>query len=225
MERVSPPPRPFKDRRDAGRCVAARLASYAGTPDLLVLGLPRGGVVVAFEVAMALAAPLDVFLVRKIGFPGQPELAVGAIASGGVRVLNRSLMEQTGITPAELAPAIHEAMAELARRERRYRAGRGPLAVRGRTVILIDDGLATGSTMQAAIAALRQQAPRRLVVAVPIAPAETCEALAREVDEIVCAITPVPFTAVGAWYRDFSQTTDEEVVEWLRQAEARNAPP
>jgi predicted phosphoribosyltransferase len=210
--------KPFRDRREAGRALAEHLMSYANRPDVLVLALPRGGVPVAFEVARALNAPLDIFLVRKLGVPGYEELAMGAIASGGVRVLNEDVISYLRI-PAEV---IDEVAAreekELERRERAYRGTTAPLDVRGRTIILIDDGLATGSTMLAAVAALRQQQPARLVVAVPIAAEATCNAIRAQVDETVCAETPEPFFAVGLWYEDFSQTTDEEVRELLERA-------
>ena len=213
--------RPFRDRRDAGRLLAARLAAYAKRPDVLVLALPRGGVPVAFEVAQALGAPLDVFLVRKLGVPGYEELAMGAVATGGVRVLNDAIVGGLGI-PARVIDAVAaREQEELARRERLYRGDRPPPDVRGRTVILVDDGLATGATMQTAVKALRAQQPGRVVVAVPIASPETCDALSGEVDDIVCAVTPEPFYAVGAWYEDFSQTTDDEVRELL----ARSARP
>ena len=215
----------FRDRRDAGRLLAAKLGTYANRPDVLVLALPRGGVPVAYEVARALGAPLDVFLVRKLGIPGHEELAMGAIASGGGRVLNDEVVRALNIPDRVIdAVAAREAQ-ELARRERLYRGGRPPLDVRGRTVILVDDGLATGATMQAAVKAVRQQRPARLVVAVPIAPPETCEELRTEADEVICAVTPEPFHAVGLWYQDFSQTTDEEVRDLLAgRAEQVGAP-
>jgi erythromycin esterase-like protein/predicted phosphoribosyltransferase len=201
----------FRDRREAGRLLAERLAAYANRPDVLVLALPRGGVPVAYEVAQALGAPLDVFVVRKLGVPGYEELAMGAIATGGVRVLNDQLVERLGI-PAHMIDAIAtRERQELARRERLYRGGRPPPDVRGRTAILVDDGLATGATMHAAIEALRQQKPARIVVAVPTASPETCEEMKAKADDVICAITPEPFHAVGRWYQDFSQTTDEEV--------------
>jgi predicted phosphoribosyltransferase len=210
----------FHDRADAGQVLAERLLHYAGRPDVLVLALPRGGVPVAFEVARALGAPLDVFLVRKLGVPGQRELAMGALATGGVRVLNREVVEALGI-PDEVVDAVAaEEREELERREQEYRGDRAPPDVRGRVVILIDDGLATGSTMRAAVAALRRLGPARVVVAVPVGAPETCAELRREADEVVCARTPEPFYAVGRWYVDFSQTTDEEVRELLDQAAA-----
>jgi len=208
----------FANRREAGRILASLLMKYADRDDVLVLALPRGGVPVGFEVAQALRAPLDVFIVRKLGVPGHDELAMGAIATGGVRVLNDDV-----VTSLELEPEVIDAVAareekELARRERLYRGARPAPDVHGRTVILIDDGLATGSTMRAAVAALRKQRPARIVVAVPVAASETCEEFKTEVDEVVCAATPRMFNGVGRWYEDFSQTTDEEVHELLAQA-------
>lgn len=203
--------RRFRDRTDAGRCLAGMLPAYAARSDVVVLGLPRGGVPVAYEVARALGAPLDVFLVRKLGVPGHEELAMGAIASGGTRVLNDEIVGALGIPPEVIDAVAARETAELSRRERAYRGDRPPVDVRARTVILIDDGLATGATMRAAAAALRQAGPRRLVVAVPLASREACDAFRTEVDEVVCASRPEPFHAVGLWYDDFSQTTDAEV--------------
>src|SRR4051812_45679611 len=208
----------FQDRADAGRQLADRLKHYAGRDDVLVLALPRGGVPVAFEVAQALHAPLDVFLVRKLGVPGQRELAMGAIASGGVRVLNEEVVDALGIPDDIIAAVAAEERDELERREREYRGDRPPPDVRGRVVILIDDGLATGSSMRAAVAALRRLGPARVVVAVPIGAPETCALLQDEADEVLCGRTPEPFYAVGRWYDDFSQTTDEEVRELLERA-------
>jgi predicted phosphoribosyltransferase len=207
--------RPFRDRSEAGRLLATRLAAYANRPDVLVLALPRGGVPVAYEVAKALGVPLDVFLVRKLGVPGHEELAMGAIATGGVRVLNEQVVRAVGIPDQIIEAVAAKEQQELARRERLYRDDRPPPDVRGRTVILVDDGLATGATMHAAVKALRRQHAGRVVVAVPIAAPETCEALSGEVDDIVCAVMPEPFHAVGLWYEDFSQTTDEEVRDLL----------
>jgi predicted phosphoribosyltransferase len=207
----------FRDRRDAGRHLARQLTSYADDPDLLILALPRGGVPVAYEVAAALGAPLDLFLVRKLGVPGQPELAMGAISSGGVRVLNEEIVDLLGIPDEVIEDVTRQEQQELSRREREYRGDRPAPEVHGRTVILIDDGLATGSTMRAAVAALRRQQPRRIVVAVPVAAPATCEEFKSLVDDIVCALTPEPFRAVGLWYLDFSQTTDEEVHELLAE--------
>jgi predicted phosphoribosyltransferase len=205
----------FRNRAEAGRILAKKLAAYEDRPGVLVLALPRGGVPVAFEVARSLHAPLDVFLVRKLGVPGHRELAMGAIASGGVRVLNDDVVKGLHI-PTDVIDAVAEAEGrELDRREQTYRAGRPPLDLRGKIVLLIDDGLATGATMRAAVAAVRAQGPARVVVAVPVAAAETCEELRVEADEVVCAQMPDPFYAVGLWYRDFSQTTDDEVRELL----------
>ncbi|MDG3004334.1 phosphoribosyltransferase [Paludisphaera mucosa] len=208
----------YRDRRDAGRVLATRLTRYAGRLDVLILALPRGGVPVAYEVARALHAPLDVFLVRKLGAPGQPELAFGAIATGGVRLLNANVVEGLGIAPEVVEAITAEESEELRRREREYRGSRPAPDVRGRTVILIDDGLATGASMRAAVAALRRGGPGRVVVAVPVAARSTRDDFGRDVDEMVCARTPEPFHAVGLWYRDFSQTTDEEVCDLLRRA-------
>ncbi len=208
----------FQDRVEAGQVLASELGAYVGQADVLVLALPRGGVPVAFEVAQALHAPLDVFLVRKLGVPGHEELAMGAIASGGVRVLNRSVVDSLSIPDHVIAAVAVQEQRELERREHAYRGNRPDPEVRGRTVLLVDDGLATGATMRAAAAAIRAQEPRRLVVAVPVAARETCDEFRDEVDEVVCAITPEPFYAVGVWYRDFSQTTDEEVHELLERA-------
>ena len=205
----------FRDRRDAGRLLAEKLAAYANRPDVLVLALPRGGVPVAYEVAHRLGAPLDVFVVRKLGVPGHEELAMGAVATGGVRVLNDQLVEQLGIPDQMIDAVAARERQELARRERLYRGGRPPPDVRGRTVILVDDGLATGATMYAAIEALRKQDPGRIVVAVPTASPETCEEMKVKADHVICAITPDPFQAVGRWYQDFSQTSDEEVADLL----------
>jgi putative phosphoribosyl transferase len=205
----------FGDRREAGSALAARLAKYKNREDLVVLALPRGGVPVAWEVARALDAPMDVFLVRKLGVPGYRELAMGAIASGGVRVLNADVVGWYGIPEAVIDEVAREEQAELERRERVYRAGRPPVELRDRIVILIDDGLATGSTMRAAVKAARTHVPKKVVVAVPVGAAETCREFIEVADEVVCARTPSPFSAVGQWYRDFSETTDDEVRELL----------
>jgi predicted phosphoribosyltransferase len=217
----------FRDRNEAGRRLAEKLAAYANRTDVLVLALPRGGVPVAYEVARALGAPLDVFVVRKLGVPGYEELAMGAVASGGVRVLNDQLVQRLGIPKYVIDAVAAREEQELARRERLYRGGRPPPDVRGRTVILVDDGLATGATMRAAVMALRQLQPARIVVAVPTASSETCEELRPEVDDIVCATTPEPFLAVGHSYEDFSQTTDDEVRDLLapRQDPGKGQPP
>lgn len=209
----------YRDRRQAGRVLAKLLASHAANPGLLVLGLPRGGVPVAFEVARALHAPLDVMVVRKLGAPDQEELAMGAIACGEVRVLDQALLAELQVTDAQLNTAIALARDELARRERLYRGHRPPLDVRGHTVILVDDGLATGCTMRAAARAVRHLAPARLLIAVPVASQNTCEALRAEADDIVCAAMPSPFRAVGLWYDNFEQTTDDEVLGLLKRSQ------
>lgn len=205
----------FENRREAGKRLATLLRAYSGRPDVLVLGLPRGGVPVAYEVARALGAPLDIFVVRKLGVPGQEELAFGAIATGGVRILNPYVVEQAGITDEEVEAITAAELKELARREHAFRGERPVPQIRGRTVILIDDGLATGATMRAAVVALRQQQPAQIVAGVPAASPDTCAAIREQVDELVCAITPEPFHSVGSWYEDFSQTTDEEVHDLL----------
>jgi len=211
----------FRDRVEAGDALAGLLGHYAGRPDVLVLALPRGGVPVAARVAEALGAPLDVFVVRKLGVPGQPELAMGAIATGGVRVVNEQVVGRLRLGEADLQRVAEAEGRELARRERSYREGRGPPDLAGQVVILVDDGLATGSTMRAAVAAARRLGPARVVVAVPTAPASTCQRLGEEADEVVCATTPRPFRAVGYSYRSFPQTSDEEVRSLLRAAWAQ----
>ncbi|HZQ29368.1 MAG TPA: phosphoribosyltransferase [Acidimicrobiales bacterium] len=200
----------FADRVTAGRALGAALLDYQG-PGTVVLGLPRGGVPVAAEVADALGAPLDVFVVRKLGVPGHEELAMGAIASGGVVVLNEEVMASLGIDQATLEAVIDRERGELARRERAYRGDRPPLALAGRTVVLVDDGLATGASMRAAVEAVRRAGPDLVVAAVPVGAAATCVALSRVADRVVCLVTPEPFNAVGAFYADFSQTTEQEV--------------
>ena len=209
----------FRDRSDAGRQLGARLVSYAGRSDVLVLALPRGGVPVAAEVARALSAPLDVFLVRKLGMPGHEEFAIGAIASGGICVVNEETLRDYGVSREQVNAVVLAEQHELERRERQYRGDRAFPDVAGKTAILIDDGLATGSTMRAAVAALRLERPSRIVVAVPTAPSETCTELAAIVDEMVCLMTPEPFYAVGLWYEDFSQTSDDEVRTLLDHAQ------
>jgi erythromycin esterase-like protein/predicted phosphoribosyltransferase len=218
------PERLFADRRDAGRFLAGRLGHLQGGPGVVVLGLPRGGVPVAYEVARVLGAPLDVFVVRKLGAPGQEELAMGAVASGGVVVLNEDVVRALGIGPEAVRQAAERERRELLRREQAYREGRPEPALAGRVVILVDDGLATGASIRAAVQALRQRAPARIVVAVPTAPGSACRELEATVDEVVCATTPSPFTAVGESYRDFTQTTDEEVRDLLRAASAHPVP-
>jgi putative phosphoribosyl transferase len=209
---------PFADRREAGALLAERLSHYKGQNNVVVLALPRGGVPVAYEVAAALHAPLDVFLVRKLGLPGHRELAMGAIASGGTRVLNHYVVKALSIPPDVIDEVAREEQAELERRERAYRDGRPLADVRGRTVLLIDDGLATGSTMKAAVEAVRSLGPARIVVAVPVGASESCLEFAHLADEVVCAYTPARFSAVGQWYRDFSETTDEEVRQLLQRS-------
>ena len=215
----------YQDRRHAGRVLADALRGYAGRRDVVVFALPRGGVPVAYEVATRLRAPLDVFVVRKLGIPWDEEFAMGAIASGGVLVLNREVIDGLGIPKATVEAVIAREQAELSRREQRYRGGRPPLDVTGKICVLVDDGLATGSTMRAAVAGLRQRGPRRIVVAVPIAAPSTCQELSAEADEIVCAATPEPFVAVGRWYANFEQTTDEEVRAFLEAAAREQAGP
>ena len=208
----------FRDRTEAGKLLAKQLIAYTNQHNVLVLALPRGGVPVAFEVARALHAPLDVIIVRKLGVPGQEELAMGAIASGGVRILNNDVVRFLGITKEIIDKMATKEQLELERRERLYRGDRPAYDVRGRTVILVDDGIATGATMHAAVAAIKQQQPTRIIIAVPTAAPSTCDEFANEVDELVCVIRPEPFIAVGYWYRQFSQTTDEEVRSLLEQA-------
>jgi len=212
----------FRDRTEAGRLLAERLRHYAGRDDVVVLGLPRGGVPVAYEVARELGAPLDVFVVRKLGVPGHEEFAFGAIATGATRVLNKEVIERLELPPEWIEAIDAKERRELERRERAYRGDRPPADLAGRTVILVDDGLATGSTMLAAVQAVRQDDPAKVVVAVPVADPEVCAGLEAVADEVVCALTPKPMRAVGAWYEDFSQTSDDEVRQLL--ARARRAP-
>lgn len=208
----------FKDRIEAGDALADRLMHYAGRADVLALGLPRGGVPVAFEVAKALDAPLDVFIVRKLGVPDHEELAMGAIATGGVRIVNEEIVNRLHISHQTLDAVTATETKELARREHAYRGQCPPPEMQGRTAILVDDGMATGSTMRAAATALRKQHPGRIVVGVPVAAAQTCDEFRSEVDEMICVATPEPFYGVGRWYQNFSQTTDEEVHHLLEQA-------
>jgi len=208
----------FQNRMDAGRLLARKLTAYANRPDVLVLGLPRGGVPVAFEVAKALNLPLDVFVVRKLGLPGQEELAMGAIATGGVRVLNDEVVKAWRIPDKIVEEVTREETEELERRELLYRSDRPALDVGGHTVILVDDGIATGMTMFAAIAALQQQGPERIIVAVPVAAPETCAELREKVTEVVCLMMPSEFYAISLWYKDFSQTSNEEVRDLLKQS-------
>lgn len=208
----------FRDRTQAGRLLATRLRVYANRPDVTVLGLPRGGVPVAFELAWVLNAPLDVCLVRKLGVPQNPELAMGAIASGGIQVLNQDVIDSWQITPAQIEQVVAQEQQELQRRETLYRGNRPPLDLQDRTVILVDDGLATGATMHVAALAVREHSPRRTVATVPVSSVQVCQEFTLEVDEIICAHTPEPFTAVGAWYENFSPTTDAEVRNLLERA-------
>ena len=212
----------FRDRSEAGRFLADKLSEYTDRRDVIVLGLPRGGIPVAYEVAQKLHAPLDVFTVRKLGVPGHEELAMGAIASGGVRVLNHDVLSYIRIPDEEIDRVAANELRELERRERLYRGARPPLEVRDLIVIVVDDGLATGSTMRAAVKALRQKGPKQIVVAVPVGARETCDSFKDEVDVVcVCALTPEPFQAVGLWYGDFEQTTDDEVRNLLTRADER----
>ena len=208
----------YADRREAGRALAATLQSFAGRTDVVVLALPRGGVPVAYEVARSLQAPLDVFVVRKVGLPSRPELALGAIASGGVRVLNDELIAGLRVSPDVIDSVAALEQRELQRRETAYRSGRRPAHLRGRTIILVDDGLATGASMRAAALGLQAHGPARIVVAVPVAALESCRELQALADDVVCAATPQPFHAVGLWYDEFGQTSDEEVRELLSLA-------
>lgn len=215
----------FQNRTEAGKQLAASLKPYADRPNVLVLGLPRGGVPVAYEVAQALHAPLDICLVRKLGVPAHKELAMGAIASGGVRVLNYDVISWLGIAGKTIDAVAARELKELQRRDRAYRGDRPQPDVRDQIVILVDDGIATGSTMRAAISVLKPQQPQRLIVAIPVAPPETCEALKGEVDEVVCLLAPEAFYAIGLWYEDFSQTTDDEVRDLLaKQGKSRLQP-
>ncbi len=216
-------PRRFKNRRQAGELLAQRLTAYARRPDVIVLALPRGGVPVGFSIAQALEVPLDVLLVRKLGVPGQEEYAMGAIASGGLYVLQPDVVNTLNIPMPVIEAVAHRELQEIARREKLYRTGRPPLQLRDRVVILVDDGLATGSTMLAAIHVLRQAKPARVIAAVPVAASDTCRELQPEVDEMICLYTPDPFYAVGLWFEDFSQTSDDEVKILLEEAEREQA--
>jgi putative phosphoribosyl transferase len=213
--------KPLKDRIEAGHLLAEKLTAYANRTDVLVLALPRGGVPVAYEIAKSLNAPLDVFVVRKLGVPWQPELAMGAIASGGVRVLNEDVVRAYGITEDEIASVEVEEKKELDRRERVYRGGRAALDVEGRTVILVDNGIATGTTVRAGLMALRKLRPARIVVAVAVAPKSTYEKLKADADEVICILAPEAFYAISLWYERFQQTTDEEVRDLLARATQR----
>lgn len=208
----------FRDRTEAGQVLAQSLQTYKNRPDVLVMGLPRGGVPVAYEVARELNVPLDVFVVRKLGVPGHEELGMGAIATGDVRILHEGIIRDLGISPQTIEIVTENERRELRRRENLYRGDRPPPRIRNQVIVVVDDGLATGSTMKAAVAALRQQQPARIIVAVPTAPAETCAELGTMADEVVCPITPEPFYAVGGSYADFQQTTDQEVRNLIRSA-------
>ena len=208
----------FRNRTEAGQVLARRLQQYKNQPDVLILGLPRGGVPVAYEVARELNAPLDVCIVRKLGVPGHEELGMGAIATGGVRTLHEGIIREIGISPQTIEAVSAREQAELERRERLYRGDRPAPTIKGRTVVIVDDGLATGSTMKAAIQAVRQQDPRQVIVAVPTAPSETCEQLKESADHVVCALTPEPFFSVGGSYADFTQITDGEVRDLIASA-------
>jgi len=214
----------FRDRTEAGQLLAQKLREYANRGDVVVLALPRGGVPVGFEAARALNAPLDVFVVRKLGVPGHEELAMGAIASGGVRVLNQDVVRALGISRGLVDLVAEREQRELQRREREYRDGRASVDIRDRTVILVDDGLATGSSMRVAAIALKRKEPAEIIIAVPVAAPQTCAEFRSVVDKVVCAATPEPFHAVGQWYRDFSQTSDEEVRDLLSEAARLTAP-
>jgi putative phosphoribosyl transferase len=209
---------PFKNRSEAGRLLAEALKSYGGHTDVLILALPRGGLPVAFEVAQVLGAPLDLMLVRKLGVPGQEELAMGAIATGGIKFLNQEFVKRLKIPEIALEAVASRERKELERREQAYRGDRPVPEIGNRRVILVDDGLATGATMRAAVLALRQQQPAKIIIGVPVAPPDTVEELRREADEVICLATPEPFFAIGEWYMDFSQTSDEEVRELLARA-------
>ena len=215
----------FQDRFEAGRLLASRLSQFANRNDVIVLGLPRGGVPVAFEVARILKSPLDVFVVRKLGVPGEEELAMGAIASSGIRVVNRNVVDALGIKNDQIERVAAEQQTELERREREYRDGRPMLEVRGRTAILVDDGLATGSSMRSAVAALRKRDPAQIVVAIPVAAPSVYQELKSEADQVVCVATPEHFVAVGQWYLDFRQTGDEQVRELLALNQRAFCPP
>lgn len=222
MERMTDVKGQYDNRKQAGQILAERLEPYRDKPDLMVLGLPRGGVPVAFEVAQWLHAPLDIFTVRKLGVPRHEELAMGAIAPGGLRVINDSVVEQLGISKDAIDEVAERELQELQRREEAYRKGREAPSIRGKTVILVDDGLATGSSMRAAVASVKEQRAGKVIIAVPVAAPETAEEFRQEVDELVCPLQPSFFQAVGLWYKNFGQTSDEEVVELLERAQREN---
>lgn len=211
---------PFKDRREAGKLLAEELLEYKESEDVVVLGLPRGGVPVAYEVAKELGVPMDVFVVRKLGVPNQPELAMGAIASGGVKIMNDSVVKGTGISDEQIEEVIEDEREKLQKREKAYRGTRPEVQLEDKTILLIDDGLATGASMRAAVTALREHQPRNIVVAVPTAPADTCQSFKSEVDKVICLKTPTPFWGVGGSYQDFSQTTNEEVRDLLERSKS-----
>lgn len=213
----------FPNRREAGKALAQFLLAYRGRADVLVLALPRGGVPVAYEIASALQAPLDVFTVRKLGVPNQPELAMGAVASGGIALIDARLIQTLRINDADIAAVVERETEELHRREAAYRAGRAPLDVRGKTVLLVDDGVATGASMRAAIESLRANAPKAIVVAVPVGAPDTCHHLRGVADDVVCALMPDDLVAVGAHYEDFQQIGDDEVRELLAEEDRRMA--
>lgn len=211
----------FKDRQDAGKKLAEKLKAYKGQQDIIVLALPRGGIPVGFEIAKSLEVPLDIFIVRKLGVPGHEELAMGAIADGGIIVLNEEIIQQLGITQVLIDRITQDESKEVARRESLYRRGRPAYKLGGKTIIVVDDGLATGASMRAALIAVKEKKPRKIIAAVPVGAAETCKSLRTYVDELVCLLVPPSFGAVGSWYEDFSQTTDAEV-ESLLDSAARN---
>ena len=213
----------FRNRSEAGKLLASKLAQYVNRSDVLVLGIPRGGVTVAFEVATALNAPLDICLVRKLGIPGNPELAMGAIAAGGFEVLNEDLLNWLQVSGHTISEVADRELQELQHHDRIYRGDRSPLDIRQQIVILVDDGLSTGAMMRAAIGVLKPQQPQRLIIAVPVAPLDTCDRLRAEVDDVVCLMTPEQFCGIGLWYEDFAPTTDEQVCELLNNVVARSA--
>jgi putative phosphoribosyl transferase len=208
----------YKDRKEAGRVLASKLRTYAGNENLLILGLPRGGIPVAYEVAKALNAPLDVFVIRKLGAPFQPELAMGAIAGGGIIVLNEEVVRGYGVTDEEINEAVTRETIELERREKLYRGENESQPIEGKIVILVDDGLATGASMRAAVKAAKKYNPEKVIVAVPVGARDTCQTLSKEADEIICAYMPEQFWAVGSWYEDFTQTEDREVRDLLEKS-------
>ena len=212
----------FADRTEAGKQLAKALAKYANRPDTIVLALPRGGVPLGYEVAKALHCPLDVLVVRKLGTPGQEELAMGAIASGGVRELNREVVDYLNIAPEDIEAEVRRETRELERRERAYRDDRPPLDIRGRVVLLVDDGLATGTTMRAAVSAIRALGAKKIVAAIPVGAVQSCRQLKAEVDELICLLMPEDFTAISVWYEDFRQTTDQEVQDLLKKTAPAN---